>query len=221
MGQLNYVVGKFVAKWLYALSIKAEVIRPGIPERPGGYVLACTHISHLEPFILSTRLKRRVDWMARIEFYRWRLFAWFLDQVDAFPVNRFGVPVSAIRTAIARAKAGKIVGIFPEGGVVMGKDSACRGGPIKRGACLVSMRAGVPVVPCVLIGTHSLTYFEPWIPFRRANIWIAFGQPIEPPRDAPTHKLGREIMARQLSGAFRALYLELCQRYNIPDSYTP
>jgi 1-acyl-sn-glycerol-3-phosphate acyltransferase len=155
--------------------------------------------------------------MARIEFYRWGIFRWFLDWFDAFPVNRFGVPVSAIRTAIDRAKAGRVVGIFPEGGVATGDASVCRGGPIKRGACLVSMRANVPIVPCVMLGTHELNKFEPWLPFRRATLWVAFGEPIYPVRDASTHKAGRAIMAGQLTDAFRTLYRELCDRYPIPD----
>ena len=79
----------------------------------------------------------------------------------------------------------------------------------------------MPIVPCVVIGTHTLKQFEPWLPFRRARIWIAFGDPIEPVRDAPTHKAGRAIMAQQLSDAFRALYAELCRRYDIPDDHTP
>jgi 1-acyl-sn-glycerol-3-phosphate acyltransferase len=136
-------------------------------------------------------------------------------------VNRFGVPARAIRTAIDRSRAGRVVGIFPEGGVAKGQESACRGGAIKRGVCLVSMRAGVPIVPCVVIGTHTLEDIESWLPFRRARLWIAFGEAIEPVRDAPTHKAGRAIMAEQLSDAFRSLYLELCQRYNIPDDHTP
>jgi 1-acyl-sn-glycerol-3-phosphate acyltransferase len=215
MGRVYYEVGNFFSRWIYALSIKGEVVRPNLAERPGGYILACTHISHLEPFIVSAIVRRRqIDWMARIEFYRWRVFGWFLDRFDAFPVNRFGVPVSAVRTAIARARAGRVVGIFPEGGVVMGAESACRGGVIKRGACLVSMRAGVPIVPCVLLGTHELTKVEPWLPFRRAKLWIAFGDPIQPVRDAPTHKAGRAAMAQQLSDAFRSLYRELCTRYD-------
>jgi 1-acyl-sn-glycerol-3-phosphate acyltransferase len=221
MGQVFHVVGKFFGKWIYALSIKGEVVRPELAEREGGYILACTHISHLEPFIVSILVKRKIDWMARVEFFRWRIFRFFLNRFDAFPVNRFGVPVSAIRTAIKRGREGRVVGIFPEGGVAMGNDSVCRGGPIKRGVCLVSMRADIPIVPCVLIGTHTLNWIEPWLPYRRARLWIAFGQPIQPVRDAPTHKAGREIMARQLSDAFRSLYLELCQRYKIPDEHTP
>ena len=68
---------------------------PGTLKREGGYILAPTHISHLEPFILSVIVKRKIDWMARVEFFRWRLFRWCLYRFDAFPVNRFGVPVSA------------------------------------------------------------------------------------------------------------------------------
>ena len=221
MGQALYPVGKFLAKWIYALTIRGRVIRPEAAERAGGYVLAVTHISHLEPGVLTAIVRRKIDWMARIEFFRCRVGAWALYAMDSFPVNRFGVPVSAIRTAIERGRAGRIVGIFPEGGVASGKDSCCRGGPIKQGACLVAMRADIPIIPCVVLGTHTLNGFYPWVPFRRATCWIAFGDPIEPPRDAPTHKAGRHIMARQLSAAFCSLYRELLKRYNIPDSSIP
>ena len=221
MGQTHYVIAKFFGRWLYALSIKGEVIRPAAPERAGGYVLACTHLSHMEPFVVSAIVKRHIDWMARIEFYQWRIFRPFLNALNAFPVNRFGVPVSSIRTAIARGRAGRIVGIFPEGGVMTGRDSACRGGPIKRGACLISMRAGIPIIPCVVLGTHTLKYVEPWLPFRRAKLWIAFGDPIEPIENAPTHKIGRERMAAELSRAFCSLYEELRRQYGIADSSIP
>jgi 1-acyl-sn-glycerol-3-phosphate acyltransferase len=217
MGRNLYVVGRTLARLIYAGTIRGRVIRPEIPERPGGYVLAATHISHLEPGILTAIVRRKIDWMARIEFYKYRIGAWCLYAMDTFPVNRFGVPVSAIRAAIERARAGRVIGIFPEGGVAKGPAAACRGGPIKRGACLVAMRADVPIVPCVILGTHVLEGFYPWLPFRRATLWIAFGEPIEPPRDAPTHKAGRAVMARQLSEAFCALYRELCERYNLPE----
>jgi 1-acyl-sn-glycerol-3-phosphate acyltransferase len=220
MGQLGYSIGNFFSRWIYALSIHSKVVRREIPERPGGYLLACSHISHLEPFIISALLRRKVDWMARIEFYRLPVFSWFLYRFDAFPVNRFGVPVSAIRTAINRAKAGRAIGIFPEGGVAAGKDSACRGGPLKRGMCLIAMRARVPIIPCVLLGTHELTKIEPWLPFRRAKLWIAFGEPIQPP-ELSTHKAGRRKMAEELSGAFCSLYRELLDRYGLTDEMTP
>ena len=224
LNELNYAVSRFLGRWIYALSIKGEILRPELPERPGGYVLAVTHLSHLEPFVVATLVRRKVDWMARVEFYRYRVFAKMLYMVDAFPVNRFGVPVSAIRTAIARARAGRVVGIFPEGGVATGKESACRGGPIKQGVCLVAIRAGVPIVPCVVLGTHTLNEIGPWLPFRRARLWIAFGEPIEPPasvQDPRDRKAARRAMSRRLGDAFCSLYNELRERYNIPDTSIP
>ncbi len=215
MGQYFYTAAKFLGRWLYALSIQGKTIRPKLAERPGGYVLACTHFSHVEPFAVSTIVRRRIDWMTRIEFYRCKPVAWLLHALDAFPVNRFGVPVSAIRTAVARGRSGRVVGIFPEGGVVTGMNSACRGGGIKRGVCMVSMRADIPIVPCVIVGTPELTKIEPWLPFRRAKVWFAFGEAIHPVHNAPNHKAGREIMARQLSAAFASLYEELLKRYDI------
>ena len=215
------VFGQFLGRWLYALGIKGTVLRPELAERPGGYVLACTHLSHLEPFIVWTLVRRKIDWMARVEFFRNRAMAAVLYAADAFPVNRFGVPVSAIRTAMARARDGRVVGIFPEGGVATGAASACRGGPIKQGACLVAIRAGVPIVPCVVLGTHALNRPEPWLPFRRGRVWVAFGPPIEPVRDAPCPKAARRAMSRQLGDAFCSLYAELRERYDIPDASIP
>src|SRR5688500_19406824 len=50
--------------------------------------------------VLTALVRRKIDWMARVEFYKYRIGAWALYAMDCFPVNRFGVPVSAIRTAV-------------------------------------------------------------------------------------------------------------------------
>lgn len=221
VNEVNYAAATFLGRWIYALSIRAKVLRPELAERPGGYVLAVTHLSHLEPFVISVLLRRKVDWMARVEFYRTWLARKVLYAMDSFPVNRFGVPVSAVRTAIERGRAGRVVGIFPEGGVMKGAQSACRGGRIKQGACLVAIRAGIPVVPCVVLGTHALNQVEPWLPFGRARLWVAFGQPIEPVRDAPDGKAARRVMSAQLGDAFCSLYEELRATYDIPDEAAP
>ena len=224
MGRANdvtYAVGQVVGRCVCALGVRATVVRPALAERPGGYVLAVTHLSHLEPFLVGSLIRRKVDWMARLEFFRWRAFAAWLYAMDSFPVDRFGVPVSAIRTAVARARAGRAIGIFPEGGVVTGSESACRGGPIKGGASLVAVRAGVPIVPCVVLGTHALNEVGPWLPFGRGRVWVAFGEAIDPPRDIPDRKAARRAMSRQLGDAFCSLYAELRERYDIPESAIP
>jgi len=218
--RLNYRFGQFVGRSVFFMTMNVRTVRPEAAEREGGYVLACTHLSHLDPICVGIIAQRKVDWMSRVEFFRRRIVAAYLWSVDAFPVNRFAVTARSIRTAIARAAAGRVVGIFPEGGVTIGDDSACRGGPIKRGACVVAQRAGVPIIPCVILGTHKLNQPLPWIPYRRGNLWVIFGKPVEARRDLP-RRAARFEMAEALRQQFKALYEELRATHAVPDDEVP
>ena len=66
--------------------------------------------------------------------------------------------------------------LFPEGGVVKGPATVCRGGPIKKGACVIAQRAGVPIIPCVVLGTHRLNH-----PLRRVNAKTEMSRPTTRP----------------------------------------
>jgi 1-acyl-sn-glycerol-3-phosphate acyltransferase len=203
-------------------SVNFRCIRRDAPERDGPYILAGTHLSHIEPFLMSIIVRRQIDWMARIEFYTYRLFSWMMLAVDSIPVRRFGVSANAIRTAIERLQQGRCVGICPEGGVAQGKNSVMRGAPMKKGVCLIAARANVPVLPCIMLGTDKLNRVAPWIPFRRANLWVAFGSRLVYPRtDEPDRRKARELMAQDLSREYQALYAELCQTHGIADSDVP
>jgi 1-acyl-sn-glycerol-3-phosphate acyltransferase len=214
-------MGRAFGRFCWLCTIRCGVIRPELAERDGGYIIACTHLSHLDPFLVSLLVRRPIDWMARIEFFRVRLIAWYMRSACAFPVRRFGVPVSAIRTAIARAKQGRVVGICPEGGVAIGANSVLRGAPMKKGFALVAYRANVPVVPCVMLGTHDLNRVPPWLPFKRARIWIAFGEAIIPDPHITDRKEARAKLSHQLQNAYEQLYAELREHYGIDESSVP
>ncbi len=212
-----YAFGKVIARFIGFQTMRCVVLHRERVEGPGGFVLACSHLSHLEPFVVAAVMSRRVDFMARIEFYRNRFSARMLDILDAFPVNRTGVPVKAIRTSIDRVRAGRIVGIFPEGGVVQGKESVLRGGPIKKGACVVAYRSGAPVVPVVVVGTEKLNRVGPWLPFRRGRLWMIFGNPVYPHLTETRRRVARDRMAVDLQAEFQAIYRELCTTCGIDD----
>jgi 1-acyl-sn-glycerol-3-phosphate acyltransferase len=215
-----YVLYRFLGRCIAFCTLRSSILRANTAERPGGYLLACTHLSHLEPFIVGILIDRHIDMMSRIEFYgRW--WSWmFLTSMGAFPVNRQGVPVSSIRSAISRAAAGRVVGIFPEGGVTCGSDSVCRGGTIKRGVCLIAYRADVPIVPCVVLGTNKLNCVGPWLPFRRARVWIAFGEPIWPDKTL-SPRPARQRMAERLEHACVNLCRELTEEHGLADDVVP
>lgn len=218
--RLNYKIGHVFGRFVFFCTMNARVVRREAVDQPGGFVLACTHLSHVDPACVSVVANRRIDWMSRLEFYQYRLGAAFMWAIGAFPVDRFGVPVSSIRTAIARASQGRIVGIFPEGRVSRGGDSICRGGPFRKGACVVALRAGVPIVPCVTLGTHKLNTVGPWLPFRRAHIWMIFGRPIQPPQGL-ARRAARDALARELQREFVSLYKELRDTHGIDDREIP
>jgi 1-acyl-sn-glycerol-3-phosphate acyltransferase len=214
--RLCWLGGRFT----FLCTMNLRVLRLETAERQGPYVLAITHLSHLEPFLVTTAMWRKIDFIARIEFYRHRVLAWMLRKLNAIKVNRQGVAANTVRTALDRLKMGRIVGIFPEGGVSRGTSSVCLGGPIKLGVALIACRAGVPVVPCVVVGTHELNQVKPWLPFKRAHVWMAFGDPIAPIDPGTTRasrKAAYAAVGGQLQQSMMQLYQELCQTYALQN----
>lgn len=218
---LLYRSCRHLVRGVFFCTLRAAVENRHLAQRDGGYVLAVTHLSHLEPFFSSALSPRPIDWITRKEFFCGPPINWFLYGLNAIRVDRQGRPVSTIRTAIQRVKQGRVVGIFPEGGVRRGQHSALRGAMIKKGCCSISIRGGVPIVPCIMLGTDKLNAVKPWLPFRRAKVWIAYGDPIHPPADARSTRATREELAAELRASFTALYARLRERYQICDSTVP
>jgi 1-acyl-sn-glycerol-3-phosphate acyltransferase len=213
------------AQWVRSNTLRIRVLNREVLKRPGGYQLACTHLSHVDPFVLGVLARHPVDFMSRIEFYRYAVFAWFLTNFGAIPVRRQGVSANAIREAINRISAGRVVGIFPEGGVTAGAAAACLGGPIKGGVGLIAVRTGQPVIPVVIVGTQALNRIPPWLPFRWGRVWVAFGQPIcpppDPPRTATARRAAADAVTAEVGLAFQQLFQQLVDRFDLdPDRLT-
>lgn len=211
-------IGRFIFFW----SVRLQVIQAERPEEYSGpYLLALTHLSHLDPFLCCVVVRRKIDFIASVGFYRYRLAAWLMGTMQTIAIKREGVPISAVRKAVAHLKAGRVVGICPEGGVAQGGNSAMRGAKIKRGVCLLAQRAQVPVLPAIMLGTDKLNCVPPWIPYKRARLWVAFGQYIEPPAAEVDRRVARRILADKIETAYGELYRELKERYGLEDSVMP
>ena len=201
-------------RWVQFNTLRVRVLNRDALKTPGGHQLACSHLSHLDPFLVAMVARRPVDWMTRIEFYSTPVLVWLLTRLGTIPVRRQGVSANAVRTAIERVNQGRVVGICPEGGVATGAASACRGGPVKRGVGLIAVRTGRPVIPCVILGAHALNRVGPWLPFRRGRLWIAFGDAILPPTATP-RRAAREAVARDVEAAFQQLFQQLIDHYGL------
>ena len=217
---LLHAAGRAFSRFVKIQTLRTVVLHPERRIFAGGALLAVTHVSHLEPVVVSTIVPRPVRWMARVEFFKYRWAARLLVRLGAFPVNRTGIPVAAIRLAISMARRGEVVGIFPEGGVKKREQAVFRGGPMKRGACVIAQRARVPVVPVVVLGTEKLNRVAPWLPARRGRVWVAFGETVHPPPERP-RRAGRLEMAGRLQAEFERTYRELLEHSGLRDKDVP
>jgi 1-acyl-sn-glycerol-3-phosphate acyltransferase len=213
-------VAALLMKLLFGCVARVHVVRSENANCNGGLLLAANHISHFDPFIISSVVRRKIDWMAMAEFFRLPVLGFLLRAVDAFPADRHRADRKTVRTAIERLKDGHIVGVFPEGGIRDGAHSLLEGAPLRAGASTLADIAGVPILPCVIIGSDRLYSKRSWIPLRRTPIWLAFGDPIShfpglPKSDA------RECIERELATAFKNLYSELQQTFRLTSDDLP
>src|SRR5262249_55155436 len=128
-----YRAGKLLVKLPFGCVTRVRILRPENAKRTGGFLLVANHISHFDPLIISSVVRRKIDWMTMAEFFRPPALGFFLRAVDAFPVDRGRAGHESIRTAIHRLKNGRVVGLFPEGGIRDGAQSLLEGAPLRRG----------------------------------------------------------------------------------------
>jgi 1-acyl-sn-glycerol-3-phosphate acyltransferase len=175
----------------------------------GSFVLAAAHLSHYDPPIIASLIRHRVAWMARDEFYRRAFSRWWVESYGAIRTPRCGPALPCIREAMAHLKRGETVGIFPEGEVCAGPASVLHGGPIKGGAALLARRAGVPILPCVLLNAQQFTRVTPWLPLRRGTMQLGFGPLLYAPLDAKPGRDARRALTLQLGEALRDTHAAL------------
>ena len=115
---------------------------------------------------------------------------------------------------------GRIVGIFPEGGIRDGKNSILEGAASRSGVAVLADIADVAVLPCVILGRDRLYNKKRWLRFRRTPIWIGFGDLILKCRDLPKTTM-RDRFEQDFADALNKLYLELRQAFSLSADDLP
>lgn len=151
------------------------------PLPSGAFILATNHISHFDPPVITPLFPRKIDWIAMRELFGTPWSRWYFTSLNVIEVDRSGADRKALRTAVRRLEEGRVVGIFPEGGIRAGARSIVHGATMKSGMALLGVLSGAPVVPGVILGSERLYNRRNWLPWCRARIWVGYGAPISPP----------------------------------------
>lgn len=212
-----YSISRLLGRGVFALLGPVRVLHRERTGLPGAFLLASNHISHFDPPLISVAALRKIDWMAMAELFRHRWAAAFFRSIDAIRTDRSQVDRAAVRMALRRLREGRVVGIFPEGGIRAGPGSLLEGAPPRPGAVTLAQLADVPVVPCLVLGTDRLYNPWRWLPFRRTTFWVAFGPALEQHRDVPRLE-ARARLEHDLAECFQALYREMQETFRLgPD----
>ena len=145
--------------------------RENVPkDRP--VVFCANHAHAMDPFLLALGLPRTmpIRFMAKRELMDAPLLGWFLGKLGAYGVDRGHSDARALRISIESLRDGVSLLVFPEGTRVRRRGDV----RVKRGAAVIAMRTGVPMLP-VYVGTPRKL-------FRMTH--VVFGAPYEPETDS-------------------------------------
>ncbi|MBU3665757.1 MAG: 1-acyl-sn-glycerol-3-phosphate acyltransferase [Chthoniobacterales bacterium] len=217
----GYGLGAAFVRVFMAPFVHRRVLgRSNVPAT-GPCILAPNHISHFDPPLIGISTGRPVDWMAMEELFRNPVLAALLRWVGSFPVGRGKMDYAAVRTAIARLERGRMVGVFPEGGLRTGAESVLEGAPLKPGVAALAQMTQAPVLPCAVIGSDALYAPSCWLPLRRASVWVIFGEPLPPPAREGDKAAARTAFEALLGGKIRGLYERTVREAGIPPECLP
>lgn len=163
------------------------VFRPivtGIEHVPktGPAIIASNHLSFSDSLFIPLVVHgRKVTYPAKLEYFNRRGFRgtvsrWFFTGIGMVPMDRSGGRASeaGLRECLDILERGQILGIYPEGTRSM--DGRLYRG--RTGVAWLALRAGVPVIPCAMVGTDRLQPPGKLVP-KVVRPQIKFGPPLE------------------------------------------
>lgn len=138
--------------WLAGIKLKVSGEEHLTVTGPAIYV--CNHQSNFDIPLLYAGLPIQFRWMAKQELFNIPLFGAAMKSSGYIPIDRSNrkEAMRSLAAAAKRIQDGASVIIFPEG-------TRCVDGtlqPFKKGALLLAVKAGVPIIPMAIKGSHRV-----------------------------------------------------------------
>lgn len=117
-------------------------------------VIVSNHESFCDILVLLARLPMQVRFLAKRSVFRVPILGWSIGAAGFIPVDRGDRTrsLATVEAALERLEGGRCVVVFPE-------ETRTRTGgllPFKKGAALLALRSGLPMLPIGLAGTFRI-----------------------------------------------------------------
>lgn len=135
-----------------------------IPES-GAYIICANHINYLDAAAVVLLNKRKVNFVAKEDLFRFRILNWLAHVFDIIPIKRDMQDMEAMKRCLKIVKNGELLGLFPEGT----RKGLEKNGKAKNGAAYMAIKTGTPVIPVGIHGSFKLF----------SKVYINYGEPID------------------------------------------
>ena len=157
--------------WWFKATYKPIIINKEVIPKKSRAVLAGTHVSKEDVFLVLASTKRCIRGVAKNELFKGP-GKFFFRRLGAIPVDRNNKDYSVIPACVNVLNQDAVVGIMPEGTINRTNDIIM---PFKTGAVRMAIESNSPIIPFAIIGEVINDYRT----FKK-GIKIVFGNPYHP-----------------------------------------
>jgi acyl-[acyl-carrier-protein]-phospholipid O-acyltransferase/long-chain-fatty-acid--[acyl-carrier-protein] ligase len=175
----RYFVMAFWSFLELLLKVRHSYSYEGLENIPNesGVILVGNHVSWIDWFIIQLPIERRINFMIGRDIYKWKFFNSIFKKGELIPLSP-KASKDSFAEASNRVKNGKIIAIFPEGGISSDADVA----KFYRGYEFID-RSGAVIVPFYIDGIFG-SIFSRYKDktkksfLKKREITVRFGEPI-------------------------------------------
>jgi 1-acyl-sn-glycerol-3-phosphate acyltransferase len=152
------LVDRMVRRWAATIvrsggiELRMEGLENLDPEKR--YIIVANHHSYFDIPCLLAAIPQPLRFMAKVSLFKIPVFGWGLQAAGFIPIDRKNrsSAVKSFEMAAKRIRKGNSIVIFPE----EGRSSQREMKQFQRGAFLLAIRSGLPVVPVAIDGTFDI-----------------------------------------------------------------
>lgn len=137
-----------------------------LPQK-SNFIVVANHTSFLDPLVIMVAIPKKIQCIALRDLYKIVWMKWFFQITETLPSG------SSSEKAVNLLLKNRNVGLFPEGGV--SRDGKLQ--EFRRGAALLALKTGRPILPCAIFGTFEALPFKAKFPKLFTKIKVVLGKP--------------------------------------------
>ena len=162
---LFYQAGRGLAQFCFTAFGRWEVVGRELAPPGGPLIVVANHLSYADPPLLVASLPRPLNFVAKRELFANPIMGFLLREIGAYPLDRSGMTVDALRQMLRLLAQDRAVVLFPEGH--RSPDHTMK--ESMAGAAYLAIKSQAPILPVGITGTEKIPGWRiafPLCPFK-------------------------------------------------------